>query len=272
MNGPPPLPKQVPAFATSNSKVPMQAIVGGAIGLVLLLGIIVLLIGSCSPSSKTNQVAAEGPSKDAGSSNQPASSPAAAGKPASGQTASGQTASGQTESATGELSEATGSLNDSVFDLKIEGDYVIFIVDASESMTFLRRDEAELRILTFIQAAAPEQEFGLVGFNEKLYMEPRLVRFKNTAEDIALARAWFRSLEFSGGTFPELAFSVAAQKSPEDIFVVTDGEFSEESMKKIGQLGLNAKVSGVSLDFASPSLRELCQSSHGHYRYVILDE
>ena len=114
MNGPPPLPKQVPAFATSNSKVPMQAIVGGAIGLVLLLGIIVLLIGSCSPSSKTNQVAAEGPSKDAGSSNQPASSPAAAGKPASG-----QTASGQTESATGELSEATGSLNDSVFDLKI---------------------------------------------------------------------------------------------------------------------------------------------------------
>lgn len=113
---------------------------------------------------------------------------------------------------------------------KVDPNYktVVFIIDKSGSMgSDLRLERVKAELIYGINALKPEQEFAVIFFDVAAQFQGSSLRLRS-ATDASKKNAidWVQQMPSGGGTDPLEAASLALQKRPELIMLLSDGEFA----------------------------------------------
>lgn len=119
------------------------------------------------------------------------------------------------------------------FGIQIVGERFVFVVDSSTSMAGRRWESACGELLRSLKELGPGQQFYVVCFDKqtKPYRgeTPRYMR--STQQQLRQVRSWLRQLELGANTLPRGAMELALALQPDAIFLLSDGEFRDDTLE-----------------------------------------
>ena len=176
----------------------------------------------------------------------------------------------------------------SFFGIESPGQEFVYILDMSGSMKGLRFRRAAAELIRSVNELDPSQKFYVFLFNKYTRMmfgyrtiTPRLVQA--THENKQRLSNWINSTSPEGGTDPRKALHLATRMNPSAIFILSDGEFTDDDQvfdAGLGDVGdtfsmmeaLDSNVLVHSIAFEDPQSREnmerLAEMTGGGYRFV----
>jgi len=175
------------------------------------------------------------------------------------------------------------------YGIRAEGNTFVFIVDRSNSMRGERLAEAKNELMYAVRKLTPDQRFYVIFFagltefmrlNGTPVPEPEPVAA--TTENLAKLQAWVDRVQIEPWTNPFEAVEFALRLSPDAIFLLSDGEFTDNGRTMRYLKNRNVlKASGEprrprvvihSIAFHSrdgePALKTIAADSGGTFRFV----
>lgn len=184
---------------------------------------------------------------------------------------------------------AANSRSAEFYGIRAEGNTFVFIVDRSKSMAGERLAEAKKELLYAVRRLSPEQRFYVIFFaGQTEFMRlhggpfPEPAPIAATEANIAKLQTWVDAVQYEPWTNPFEAVEFALKVAPDAIFLLSDGEFTDNgrTMRYLKNRNIT-KPSGEprrprivihSIAFHSrdgePALKAIASDSGGTYRFV----
>lgn len=161
----------------------------------------------------------------------------------------------------------------SFFGVTAKGRSFVFIVDMSLSMAAdgrFQRAKAELK--RSIEALAPEKTFFVIFYNDQTWPMPAEWLVPATARNVQDVAKWFKRVHPNGGTDPLAAVRMAVEMRSDAIFLLTDGEFSDDVARYLDWGRTSDRTPIHTIAFTSrvgePLLKAIARMTGGTYRHV----
>ncbi|MCA9069569.1 MAG: VWA domain-containing protein [Planctomycetaceae bacterium] len=147
-----------------------------------------------------------------------------------------------------------GSQLTGIFEIDPNYKTVVFIIDKSGSMgADLRLERVKAELIYGINALKTDQKFAVVFFDEAAHLQGSSLQLRSATDGTKKnVIDWIQQMPSGGGTDPLEAASMALQKSPELIVLLSDGEFApsivglihakNQSETRINTIGLGEYV------------------------------
>ena len=146
--------------------------------------------------------------------------------------------------AAGRISASAESLMDksktraTFFGAEAYGNRFVFVIDSSGSMRGPRWDALYAELMRAIQALSPDQEFFIISFDSTAHpmfgMPPPQGKFIHPdADSIKKVSSWMRSIQLGSNTFPSGAVGIAMALQPDAVFLLSDGEISDNTIQDL---------------------------------------
>ena len=120
------------------------------------------------------------------------------------------------------------------YGIRADGNTFVFIVDRSNSMRGDRLAEAKNELMYAVRKLTPDQRFYVIffaGLTEFMRLKgtpvPETEPVAATTENLARLQAWVDSVQVEPWTNPFEAVEFALRLSPDAIFLLSDGEFTD---------------------------------------------
>lgn len=175
------------------------------------------------------------------------------------------------------------------YGIHAEGNSFVFIVDRSNSMNGLKLREAKTELMYALRRLSPEQTFYVIFFagNSEFmhwgpWAEPEPKPVPATLENLAKVEAWVSTVQVQPWTNPFDGVKFALTLEPDAIFLLTDGEFTDEgrtvrylqhsNVEKVPGNRPRPKIVMNCIGFHSrdgeQTLKKLAKNFGGSYRFV----
>jgi hypothetical protein len=174
------------------------------------------------------------------------------------------------------------------YGIEAEGSTFVFIVDRSNSMRGEKLQEAKNELMYAVRRLSAEQKFYVIffaGWSEFMRFDPQGLPepapVSATTENIAKLAAWVDWIQVEPWTSPLDAVKFAMQIAPDAVFLLTDGEFTDNGRTmRFLQSNKSTKVAGsgdtrVAIHCVGfhdragePALKRIAQQFGGNYRFV----
>lgn len=154
-----------------------------------------------------------------------------------------------------------------------KGNDFVFVVDRSGSMRRGRLTRACKELKRSLRTLSPDQRFYVIFFSSDARPMPAAGLINATPENLDEMCEWIDNVGTQGGTFPLEALMASLALSPDAIFFLTDGEFSDQVPAQIRQGPSSGDPIPIHcISFVSragkPMLKSIAGQSGGTYRHV----
>ncbi|MFP4145757.1 MAG: VWA domain-containing protein, partial [Phycisphaeraceae bacterium] len=153
---------------------------------------------------------------------------------------------------------------------KDRGDFV-YVVDRSGSMQGDAFAKARTELIRTIGRLKPESSFYVIFYSDEPLAMPRPGRVPAIMAQKADAASWISTMTAGGGTRPLPAMKRAMQLRPDTIFLLSDGEFSDDVADEIRRMNRHkAEIFTIGFDTKAniDVLKQIARENRGEYRYV----
>lgn len=175
----------------------------------------------------------------------------------------------------------------SFFGIEADGQDFVYIVDRSGSMNGIRYYRAVAELKRSVRELREDQRFFVVLFSNgssPMFGGNRSLEMVNaTEENKKKLTHWLRTMGAGGGTNPNSSLRMAVKLKPNAVFMLSDGEFTENNSKRAGVLKgggdaisiakfISGKIPIHAIAFEDPrscaNMKQLAQITGGEYRFV----
>ncbi len=171
---------------------------------------------------------------------------------------------------------AGGADSVSFFGSSVMAQRVIFVVDNSQSMQGQRFERAKEELLTAVSNLSPRQRFYVYFFSDRDYpmLEPKspttMVTLDTKMWEALLG--WVNKLELYGDTRAESALRKAYALKPDVIYLLTDGDFSDETFNFLMKMKYSkVRVNTIGFDVTDTGrdvLKKIAETLKGEFTEV----
>ena len=156
---------------------------------------------------------------------------------------------------------------------------VVYVVDYSGSMQGSKHDNSRQNLVAALEQLNPthamntDRRFYVFFFNDKFEAQPGTRGLMPaTNSNLQDARNWINSLQTSGGTNPVPAVQEALDMEPEEIWILSDGNFSESAVDaiRVANQKVKASIHTIGINADAPTLKRIAEENQGMFRYVQL--
>ena len=173
----------------------------------------------------------------------------------------------------GEVGEMKKDAN--FFGVKAEGRSFAFVVDTSGSMSINSRYlRCRAELLRAVGELAHKQKYFIVFFNHQTYAMPERKLVEASSPQMKKTMQWITGAVPMGSTEPWDGVALALRLKPDAIFLLTDGEFSPDVVRKIvsAQSDEKKRIPIHTIGFESQAgeitLQTIARETGGKYLYV----
>lgn len=160
------------------------------------------------------------------------------------------------------LSSGTGGF----FGIRPKGNHIVFVVDKSSSMSGGKIQRALKELQKSISELAETQKFSVYFFSDSMEYDKHFIKKKPSLEKQEALKKWLDEIYVSGGTNPLPAMRIALSEKCDEIFLLSDGEFSYGTANLIRQGNKsNTRINTISLGRSSQSLKQIAEENSGQY-------
>lgn len=173
-----------------------------------------------------------------------------------------------------DLVTAGGSASEgaSFFGLEAFGSRFVYVVDRSGSMSDIPMRTAKAELMRSINQLKPGMEFFVMFYSNGFESMPAQGLVPADRANKRLAEQWIEQISSSGGTNPTEAMKKAMELSPDAIWLLSDGKFSESIADEITKMNSSMGISIHTIAFfntaGSELLSDLAQKNNGEFIYV----
>lgn len=177
----------------------------------------------------------------------------------------------------------------SFFGIEASGQNFVYVLDQSGSMDGQRFRRAADELIRSVETLHEDQKFFVVLFNTHMHqmfdqkgLTPNAVRA--TRENKRRLAEWLGAIQPTGGTDPRMGLKLALQMNPSAVFMLSDGEFTDDRKRRGGILRsddgntkqmvqrMESSVPIHAIAFEDPNscvnMKELASLTGGEYRFV----
>ena len=159
------------------------------------------------------------------------------------------------------------------FGVPATGKSFVFIVDMSLSMAAdARFSRAKAELKRSIEALNSEKKFYVIFYNDTAWPMPAEWLVPATASHVRDVTKWFKRVNPNGGTNPLTSVQMAVEMRSDAIFLLTDGEFSEETAQYLDWGRTSDRTPIHTIAFGSrvgePLLKAIARMTGGTYKHV----
>lgn len=185
---------------------------------------------------------------------------------------------GDGEGASGSGSGGGGSF----FGLQLDGQSVVFVVDASKSMNHphpgpakTRFGRVKLELLHTVARMTEDEKFFVMFFNDVAVPMPATRLMEATPDAQRRYLRWVAEARAGGLTEPAGALALALKLEPDVIYFLTDGDFAYRVVPMVTKLNRGRTIIhtiGFGDNEGEPFLKEIASKNRGRYRFIPADE
>ncbi|MEL6110100.1 MAG: VWA domain-containing protein [Planctomycetota bacterium] len=177
----------------------------------------------------------------------------------------------------------------SFFGIEASGQNFVYVLDQSGSMDGQRFRRAADELVRSVETLSEDQNFFVVLFNTQMHqmfdqrgLTPSPI--PASAENKRKLARWLNDINPNGGTDPRMGLKLALQMKPSAVFMLSDGEFTDDKKRRSGILRaddgntkqmvkrMEASVPIHAIAFEDPNscvnMKELASLTGGEYRFV----
>ncbi|MGC3972340.1 MAG: hypothetical protein QM775_34865 [Pirellulales bacterium] len=160
------------------------------------------------------------------------------------------------------------------FGVKAQGKSFVFVVDTSGSMAGNNRYlRCRAELLRAVNELGYGQKYFIAFFNDRTFAMPERQLVPVKTMQLEKTSQWIVHAIPSGGTEPWDAFQMGLRMKPDAIFLLTDGEFSPDTARRILNAQPNTKKIPIhTIGFESvageAALKAIAEATGGKYLYV----
>lgn len=152
------------------------------------------------------------------------------------------------------------------FGLRATGSHIGYVVDISGSMSGARLDRAKKELLKSINELVGTQKFSVFFFSDNLIFDEKFVDKKPSESNRRKLEIWLNRISTMGGTNPWPAMEKGFAEKCDEIFLLSDGIFPQETSDLIRTRNkLETRINTISLNGSSLSLKKIARESGGQY-------
>ena len=189
----------------------------------------------------------------------------------------------------GRASEGSDAARGSFFGIEANGHDFVYVLDQSGSMRGQRFRRAADELIRSVNSLNEDQAFFVVLFNTEMaqmFNDKSLAPMPIQATDKNKRKlaSWLKQVGPTGGTDPRMGLKLALQMNPSAVFMLSDGEFCDDTKRRKGILHqddgntmqmvrrMNGSVPIHAIAYEDPTscinMRELATLTGGEYRFV----
>lgn len=166
------------------------------------------------------------------------------------------------------------------FGISTTGKEIIYVVDNSNSMSGGRFNAAADELLTSVKNLRDDQSYYVVLFSDTAYPlgypDPVKGMQKPTEQNIKDLEYWLENVELCLKTNAAPAVMASLGTKPDTIYLLTDGAFTDDTMKQLGAVkSSKARIHTIGLNIskgkAVQDLKTIAEKFGGEYREVNLN-
>jgi hypothetical protein len=162
------------------------------------------------------------------------------------------------------------------FGARSRGDEFVFVVDNSNSMTRGRFETALIELMRTVNAMSPSQRFYVIFFSDTAYRmfhpEPATGLIPATDSNKRRLQSWLGTVQLCLRTDGEEAMQAALALSPDVIYILGDGAFTDKTTQKLTaphNRRIPIHTLGMEVDPAGArQLQAIAEANGGTYRLV----
>ncbi len=173
-----------------------------------------------------------------------------------------------------DLITAGGSASEgaSFFGLEAFGSRFVYVVDRSGSMSNMPMRTAKAELLRSIKQLKPGMEFFVIFYSDGFKSMPAEGLLPAGRANKRMAEQWIEQISPGGGTNPTEAMKKAMELSPDAIWLLSDGKFSQSIAEEITKMNSSLGISIHTIAFfnaaGSELLSDLAHRNNGEFIYV----
>lgn len=173
---------------------------------------------------------------------------------------------------TGKVPSSGAPTSPAFFGVKGLGTRFVYVVDRSGSMTGDRFTAACTELKKSIRSLKPGMAFHVIFYDSDYEVMPGTPLTPVTTESVNKAIGWIDQQTPRGGTQPDEAMVRALELEPHTIWLLTDGQFSDQITARIDAANPGRRTSISTVAFHDQSAEELlkriAKDNRGDYRFV----
>lgn len=170
----------------------------------------------------------------------------------------------------------SGSGGASFFGVEARGNRFAFVVDVSGSMGGARLERLRGELITAVDTLLENSSYIIVPYSDSASVLGDKVEWREASvSGKRFARTEIAGMASSGGTIPLPAFVLlfeTLRPRPDAIYFMTDGEFDEETVTRIGEMNRRLRIPIHCICYGSrdgeKNLQQIAKDSRGTYTFV----
>jgi hypothetical protein len=152
------------------------------------------------------------------------------------------------------------------FGVEATGEDIAYVIDISSSMAGTKAKLAQQELTKALAQLSEDQMFSIYFFNSSVRYDSKFIDCKATKDNLKKNSTWLKTINSSGGTNPIPAIGRAFIDECDEIFLLSDGEFSPGTEAQIVALNTHeTRINTISLGSGSASLKQIANQSCGQY-------
>jgi hypothetical protein len=176
------------------------------------------------------------------------------------------------------LSDASGTR---FFGVKATGERFVFIIDSSTSMEGIRWRAAVRELVRCISSLTTDQQYYVICFDYRTHLmfnhRPDTIEYNHTdPNSLKRFKRWLGSVQMGRATRPMEAVAVALNLRPDAIFLLSDGEFQDDTRGFLltgnglqeDALRIPVHTIGLMSDIGFAALRTIAEENGGTFQQV----
>ncbi len=153
---------------------------------------------------------------------------------ASGPASEAMTMLGESGEGVVEDGEKTGRSQAEFFGIQASGNSFVFVVDSSSSMSGTKWRRCCRELILSIKRLSPEQSYYIFFFDQEIHLmfnqrPDEIALIPATPENLTRLRRWMNSFDLGPSTMPMRAVRYALSMKPDSVFLLSDGEFQDDT-------------------------------------------
>jgi hypothetical protein len=160
------------------------------------------------------------------------------------------------------LNSGTGGF----FGIRPKGNHIVFVVDKSSSMSGGKIQRALKELQESISELAETQKFSVYFFSDSVEYDKHFIKKNPSSAKQKQLKEWLNEIYVTGGTNPLPAMRMALIEKCDEIFLLSDGEFSYGTADSIRRDNKSkTRINTISLGGSSGSLKKIAEENNGQY-------
>lgn len=170
----------------------------------------------------------------------------------------------------------------SFFGMQLDGQSVVFVVDASKSMNHphpgpakTRFGRVKMELLQTVARMSEDEKFFVMFFNDVAVPMPATRLMEATPDAQRRYLRWVANARAGGLTEPAGALAMALKLEPDVIYFLTDGDFAYRVVPMVTKINRGRTIIhtiGFGDNQGEPFLKEIAAKNRGRYRFIPADE